>query len=136
MGSGHWSTDIHHADAVYRARTGRPAFGYTSDMRARGHTSWTAHPALDPRGVTVRESRDSEALPRLSYSPFESVTCDDAVPIHKHRQPIPRQTRAIFLISRRWGNVNVGGRPPAYFGANKSKPSSLKLWITSRTRSS
>ncbi len=35
----------------------------------------------------------------------------------------------------RCGNVNVGGRPPAYFGASESKPSVLKLWITSRTRS-
>ena len=32
--------------------------------------------------------------------------------------------------------VNVGGRPPAYFGASDSKPSSLKLWITARTWSS
>ena len=43
---------------------------------------------------------------------------------------------AIFLISRRCGSVNVGGRPPAYFGASESNPSSLKLWITARTRSS
>src|ERR1700722_20350218 len=35
----------------------------------------------------------------------------------------------------RCGSVNVGGRPPAYFGYNDSNPSSLKLWITSRTRS-
>jgi hypothetical protein len=32
--------------------------------------------------------------------------------------------------------VNFGGRPPAYFGSNESNPSLLKLWITSRTRSS
>src|SRR4051812_41740627 len=38
-------------------------------------------------------------------------------------------------MSRRCGSVNVGGRPPAYFGYNESNPSSLKLWITSRTRS-
>ena len=29
----------------------------------------------------------------------------------------------------------MGGRPPAYFGYSESKPSSLKLLITSRTRS-
>jgi hypothetical protein len=33
------------------------------------------------------------------------------------------------------GRVNFGGRPPAYFGANESNPSSLKLCRTSRTRS-
>jgi hypothetical protein len=42
---------------------------------------------------------------------------------------------AIFLISRRSGRVNVPGRPPLYFGYNESKPSALKLRITSRTRS-
>src|SRR5437868_2832239 len=42
---------------------------------------------------------------------------------------------AIFLICCRWASVKVGGRPPAYFGYNESKPSSLKLLITSRTRS-
>jgi len=43
--------------------------------------------------------------------------------------------RAIFLISRRSGKVNVGGRPPTYLDTSESKPSSLKLWITARTRS-
>jgi hypothetical protein len=43
---------------------------------------------------------------------------------------------AIFMISRRSGRLNTRGRPPAYFGYRESKPSALKLWITSRTRSS
>src|SRR5260221_6742082 len=43
---------------------------------------------------------------------------------------------AIFLISRRWASVNFGGRPPLYFGYSEPNPSELKLWITSRTRSS
>src|SRR5215211_64765 len=47
----------------------------------------------------------------------------------------PGRDRAIFLICWRWGSVKVGGRPPAYFGYSDSKPSSLKLLITSRTRS-
>lgn len=42
---------------------------------------------------------------------------------------------AIFLISRRSGRAKVLGRPPLYFGYRESKPSALKLWITSRTRS-
>ncbi len=49
---------------------------------------------------------------------------------------IGRPRQATFLISRRCGSVNVGGRPPAYFGASESHPSALKLWITYRTRSS
>src|SRR5207249_5614303 len=43
---------------------------------------------------------------------------------------------AIFLISRRCGRVNFGARPPRYFGYSELNPSVLKLWITSRTRSS
>ena len=49
---------------------------------------------------------------------------------------VGRLALAIFLISRRWGRVNFGGRPPRYFGYSESNPSALKLWITSRTRSS
>jgi hypothetical protein len=43
---------------------------------------------------------------------------------------------AIFLISRRCGRVNFGGRPPLYFGYSEPNPSALKFRITSRTRSS
>jgi hypothetical protein len=57
MGSGLWSTDVYTAAANYRAAHGKSAFDY-SDSGAR-----TVHPALDPRGVTVRESRDSDEHP-------------------------------------------------------------------------
>jgi hypothetical protein len=57
MGSGRWSTDVYDAAANYRAATGASAFAY-SDGGAR-----KAHPALDPQGVTHRESRDSEEHP-------------------------------------------------------------------------
>ncbi|MFI6763838.1 hypothetical protein ACIBF5_32420 [Micromonospora sp. NPDC050417] len=58
MGSGHWSTDVYGAAASYRAATGRSAFAY-SDSGAR-----QVHERLDPRGVDVRESRDSDEHPR------------------------------------------------------------------------
>nr|WP_296066511.1 hypothetical protein [uncultured Actinoplanes sp.] len=57
MGSGRWSTDVYTAAANYRAANGASAFAY-SDSGAR-----EAHPALDPDGVTVRESRDSDEHP-------------------------------------------------------------------------
>jgi len=56
MGSGRWSTDVY--DAAARLRGDASAFGY-SDSGAR-----TTHPGLDPRGVGVRESRDSAEHPR------------------------------------------------------------------------
>ncbi|AGL19792.1 hypothetical protein [Actinoplanes sp. N902-109] len=57
MGSGRWSTDVYTAAASYRAATGTSAFAY-SDSGAR-----KPHPALDPHGVTQRESRDSAEHP-------------------------------------------------------------------------
>jgi hypothetical protein len=55
MGSGIWSTNVY--DAARRMRGGASAFRY-SDSGAR-----TVHPGLDPHGVTVRESRDSDEHP-------------------------------------------------------------------------
>jgi hypothetical protein len=57
MGSGRWSTDVYSAAASYRAASGTSAFAY-SDSGAR-----TAHAALDPEGVSKRESRDSAEHP-------------------------------------------------------------------------
>ncbi|HEU5030022.1 MAG TPA: hypothetical protein VFV01_34275 [Spirillospora sp.] len=57
MGSGNWSTDVYAARASYRASTGASAFAYSDG----GAT--TVHPDLDPKGVTVRESRDSDDHP-------------------------------------------------------------------------
>nr|WP_221377759.1 hypothetical protein [Actinoplanes polyasparticus] len=57
MGSGRWSTDVYTAADNYRRATGVSAFAY-SDSGAR-----QAHPALDPKGVAKRESRDSEEHP-------------------------------------------------------------------------
>ena len=53
MGSGRWSTDVYDAAARFRAATGASAFAYSDGGATR------VHPALDPRGVAARESRDS-----------------------------------------------------------------------------
>src|SRR5664279_35964 len=60
----------------------------------------------------------------------------DRLQVEKGRLWTCGRDRAIFMISLRLGKVNVGGRPPAYFGARESNPSSLKLWITALTWSS
>jgi hypothetical protein len=58
MGSGRWSTDVYDAAARFRAATGASAFAYSDSGAAR------THPALDPYGVSVRESRDSAEHPQ------------------------------------------------------------------------
>jgi hypothetical protein len=57
MGSGTWSTNVYDAAARYRAATGASAFAYSDG----GATS--THDDLNPFGVTVRESRDSDGHP-------------------------------------------------------------------------
>ena len=57
MGSGIWSTNVYDAAASYRAATGASAFAYSDG----GATS--THDDLNPFGVTVRESRDSDEHP-------------------------------------------------------------------------
>src|SRR5436190_16933750 len=64
MGSGAWSTSVDDAAAAHRAATGTPAFAYFSHVsRTKPRRAWTAHPRLDPKGVTLRESRDSAEHP-------------------------------------------------------------------------
>jgi hypothetical protein len=57
MGSGRWSTNVYDAAARFRAATGASAFAYSDGGATR------VHPALDPNGVTARESRDSAEHP-------------------------------------------------------------------------
>ena len=62
MGSTRWS-DQHHEDrARLRRAAGRDAFEHDEDVR-RGRAARRVHQKMNPLGVTVRESRDSDAHP-------------------------------------------------------------------------
>jgi len=76
MGSSNWSTDAYRARRAYNASVGASAFGYTDDVAASvPRDRWTVPPSLDPHGVAVRESRDSEAHPNsLAISVLFDVT--------------------------------------------------------------
>ncbi|WP_431948816.1 hypothetical protein [Actinacidiphila sp. bgisy167] len=64
MGSGSWSTDVYDAAARYRAAGGTGAFAYSDRVTSSApRASWAAHPSLDPKGIGVRESRDSDEHP-------------------------------------------------------------------------
>lgn len=58
MGSGRWSADVYDAAARFRAASGASAFAHSDS----GATE--VHPALDPYGVKLRESRDCAEHPR------------------------------------------------------------------------
>src|ERR1700733_13865411 len=62
MGSTRWSDDHYRERAKVRARTGKDAFGHDHAIKA-GTADRAVHQKMNPRGVLVRESRDSEAHP-------------------------------------------------------------------------
>ena len=62
MGHTRWADEHHAYRARLRAETGRDAFEYDDDIR-RGRAQRRVHQKMDPRGVGVRESRDSDAHP-------------------------------------------------------------------------
>lgn len=62
MGSTRWSDDHYRDKARLRARTGKDAFEYDHAIRT-GAVEGVVHPDMNPHGVRVRESCDSEAHP-------------------------------------------------------------------------
>lgn len=75
MGSGRWSTDVYTAAASFRAATGRSAFDYSDRSRRGRRDAWAPHATLDPLGVDLRESRDSDEHPTsLSIAVLFDVT--------------------------------------------------------------
>jgi hypothetical protein len=63
MGTTRWSDDHYRDRARLRARTGKDAFEYDHAIRT-GAVNRAVHQKMNPRGVSVRESRDSEAHPQ------------------------------------------------------------------------
>src|SRR5438132_279705 len=62
MGSTRWSDDHYHERARLRAAAGKDAFEYDDAIR-RGEVASGVHEKMNPHGVRVRESCDSEAHP-------------------------------------------------------------------------
>lgn len=63
MGTTRWSDDHYRDLAKLRARTGKDAFEHDHAIRT-GAAKRAVHPKMNPRGVKVRESRDSDAHPQ------------------------------------------------------------------------
>ncbi|MBJ8345092.1 hypothetical protein [Antrihabitans sp. YC2-6] len=63
MGYGKWDDSTYEASRTFRASRGIDDFGYSGAMRNLPASEWKADPALDPLGVTLRESRDSADHP-------------------------------------------------------------------------
>ncbi|MTD15393.1 hypothetical protein GIS00_15755 [Nakamurella sp. YIM 132087] len=63
MGHGRWDDNTWAAAASYRRARGIDDFQASGDMHRRPRQLWAADPALEPKGVSVRESRDSADHP-------------------------------------------------------------------------
>jgi len=63
MGTTRWSDEHYHDRARLRARTGRDAFEHDHAIRS-GSADRAVHQKMNPKGVRVRESRDSDAHPQ------------------------------------------------------------------------
>src|SRR6516225_7652083 len=63
MGTTRWSDDHYRDRAKLRARTGKDAFEYDDAIR-KGEVECAVHQKMNPLGVKVRESRDSDSHPQ------------------------------------------------------------------------
>jgi hypothetical protein len=63
MGGSYWSDEFYRARENVRAATGKSAFAYHDALRSVPVRMHKAHAKMDPKGVRVRESRDSAAHP-------------------------------------------------------------------------
>lgn len=62
MGGTRWSDDHYHDRAAYRAATKTDAFAYDTDVKT-GKVAAAVHDKLNPKGVKLREARDSDVHP-------------------------------------------------------------------------
>lgn len=62
MGSTRWSDDHYNERAQLRAAAGKDAFEYDHAIK-NGEVECRVHPKMNPWGVKIRESRDSDAHP-------------------------------------------------------------------------
>ena len=111
MGHGAWDDNAYRAAATFRRATGAADFAYSAGMRARPAGQWRADPALDPRGVTVRESRDGADHPASTpiVVLFDVTGSMGVVP-----QVMQRRLAELFGLLERKGYVQD---PQIMFGA-------------------
>ena len=63
MGSSRWSDDFYSERARERKATGTADFAYSKAVTSKPRHEQKTHEKLDPKGVRIRESRDSAAHP-------------------------------------------------------------------------
>lgn len=62
MGSSYWNDDFYRDREAVRKAENKPVFAYDADVKA-GKVAKKVHAQMDPKGVKIRESRDSKEHP-------------------------------------------------------------------------
>lgn len=118
MGSGSWDTSVYDAAKKYRQQTGTPTFGHTAAINS-GQTAPKAHPDLDPKGVKVRESRDSDEHPN---SLAISVWFDETGSMGSVPMVLVEKLKGLFGLLLRKGYVDDPQVMMAAIGDTHSDP--------------
>lgn len=112
MGSGRWDADVYTRTAAYRKATGTPTFAYSATLHDRvPRSKWRVHETLDPKGVMVRESRDSDEHPQ---SRAIVVLFDVTGSMHTIPQTLQQKLPQLLGVLLRRGYVTD---PQILFGA-------------------
>lgn len=89
MGGSSWSDDSYRSRVSHKVATRGTAFTYDDDIRTKGATAKT-HNLLDPKGLKVRESRDSAAHPESNaIMVFLDVTGSMGGVVHDIHKKLP-----------------------------------------------
>lgn len=111
MGAGAWNDDTYRAAATFRAARGDDDFGYDRALRHRPVSEWKAADELDPKGVDLRESRDSAEHP--AATPI-AVLFDVTGSMLEVPQVMQKQLAQLHGLLQRKGYVDD---PQILFGA-------------------
>jgi hypothetical protein len=111
MGGGNWSAWTYDTTVKAAKEAGKSTFAHSTTTKAKPTNAWTAHSALDPKGVDLRESRDSDEHPT---SVAVAVLFDVTGSMHVVPQTLQMKLPELFGLLLRKGYVE---HPQILFGA-------------------
>lgn len=112
MGSGRWSAKTYAGNTSAKRAAGTPDFAYShTTTSSKPRHEWRAHDDLNPKGVKVRESRDSDEHPT---SLAIAVLFDVTGSMHRIPQVLQKKLPELYGLILRKGYVE---HPQVMFGA-------------------
>jgi hypothetical protein len=100
VGGSHWSDEHYTARSSLRAKAGIAAFAFSEETERKPVAERKAHVTLEPKGIKVRESRDSEAHPNSNAVIF---AFDDTGSMHRFPRTAQKQLPSLMGLLLRKG---------------------------------